>query len=535
MLASVGLAAELAERAKAKGPITVGLAGAGQMGTDIVVQVGQMPGMRIGAISEIRMQNAIDAAVMAGRARGDVVEASSAQDIDRAIEGNRVAVTGDYKALCAAGHIDVIIDATGNPNIGTLVALEAMKHGKHVVMLNVEADITIGRFLREEADKAGVVFTGAAGDEPACTLELISFAQSCGFEIVAAGKGKNNALKFDAMPEDYEAEAARRNMSPRMLVEFVDGSKTMIEMTAIANATGLVPDVPGMHGPSATREELAQVLCTKADGGILSKPGVVDYSIGKGVAPGVFCIVKPRHDAGDRADDRPQGRPRPVFFAAAALSPDEPGSAAVGGARGGAPARRHGAARPSGGRMRDGGQARSRPRADARGDRPARLPRLRHDLGGRPHRRRDAARARREGQGGEADQGGREADLRELRAGRLDGGDADPQAPRPGRQPVRDDEWRSARDHAGAVGSGRPPSPLAGEGGRAAGARRMRGRGTLRIEHDRRHPASAGRDPVTASPLAEAPSPARGEGRARAATGFRDGDWSPGGTLNFWS
>ncbi len=138
-----------------------------------------------------------------------------------------------------------------------------MKHGKHVVMLNVEADITIGRFLREEADKAGVVFTGAAGDEPACTLELISFAQSCGFEIVAAGKGKNNPLKFDAMPEDYEAEAKARNMSPRMLVEFVDGSKTMIEMTAIANATGLVPDVPGMHGPSATREELAQVLCTE--------------------------------------------------------------------------------------------------------------------------------------------------------------------------------------------------------------------------------------------------------------------------------
>ena len=296
MIGSVGLAAELAERAKDKGPITVGLAGAGQMGTDIVVQIGLMPGMRLGAISEIRLQNAVDAAVMSGRERGDVVDARSAADIDRAIEQNRVAVTDDYKALCAAGHIDVIIDATGNPNVGTLVALEAMKQGKHVVMLNVEADITIGRFLRDEADKAGVVFTGAAGDEPACTLELISFAQSCGFEIVAAGKGKNNPLKFDAMPEDYEAEAKARNMSPRMLVEFVDGSKTMIEMTAIANATGLVPDVPGMHGPSATREQLAQVLCTVEDGGILSKAGVVDYSIGKGVAPGVFCIVKPRHE-----------------------------------------------------------------------------------------------------------------------------------------------------------------------------------------------------------------------------------------------
>lgn len=296
MIGHVGLAAELAARAEKHGPITIGLAGAGQMGTDIVVQVGLMPGVRIGAISEIRMQNAVDAAVMSGRERGDVVDARSASDIDRAIEMNKIAVTDDYKALCSSGHIDVVIDATGNPNVGTLVALEAMKHGKHVVMLNVEADITIGRFLRDEADKAGVVFTGAAGDEPACTLELISFAQSCGFDIVAAGKGKNNPLKFDAMPEDYEAEAKARNMSPRMLVEFVDGSKTMIEMVAIANATGLVPDVPGMHGPAASREQLAQVLCTKEDGGILSKAGVVDYSIGKGVAPGVFCIVKPRHD-----------------------------------------------------------------------------------------------------------------------------------------------------------------------------------------------------------------------------------------------
>jgi predicted homoserine dehydrogenase-like protein len=296
MIGMQGLAAELTAHAERHRPVTVGLAGAGQMGTDIVVQVGLMPGMRIGAISEIRMQNAVDAVVMAGRERGDVVEASSANDIDGAIEAGKIAVTADYKALCAAGNIDVIIDATGNPNVGTLVALEAMRNGKHIVMLNVEADITIGRFLKEEAQKAGVVFTGAAGDEPACTLELIAFAQSCGFEIVAAGKGKNNALQFDAMPEQFEEQARARNMSSRMLVEFVDGSKTAIEMTAIANATGLKPDVPGMHGPAATREDLAKVLCTKQDGGILNKTGVVDYSIGKGVAPGVFCIVKPRHD-----------------------------------------------------------------------------------------------------------------------------------------------------------------------------------------------------------------------------------------------
>ena len=293
--AEIGLAAALRARADKHGPVTIGLAGAGQMGTDIVVEASLMPGIRIGAICEVRGSVAREAAVMAGYGVDRIVSASRAEDIDRTIERNHIAITDDYQALCGSGLIDVVIDATGNPNVGALIALEAMRNGKHVVMLNVEADIAVGRFLLAEARRAGVVYTGAAGDEPACTLELVGFAQSVGFEIVAAGKGKNNPLRFDAVPADYEEEAHRRNMNPRMLVEFVDGTKTMVEMVAVANATGLLPDVPGMHGPAAARDDLAQVLCTEADGGILSRSGVVDYSIGKGVAPGVFCIVKPRH------------------------------------------------------------------------------------------------------------------------------------------------------------------------------------------------------------------------------------------------
>jgi predicted homoserine dehydrogenase-like protein len=288
-------AAELAARAKDKGPIIVGLAGAGQMGTDIVVQVGLMPGMRIGAVAEHRTNRAIDAALMAGWAKGDIVETNTANGIDAAIESGKIAVTQDLEALAAAGRIDVVIDATGNPNIGANFALAAMRHKKHVVMLNVEADITIGRMLKAEASRQGVVYTGAAGDEPAATMELIGFVQSLGMTIVAAGKGKNNPLKFDATPDQYEEEARARQMNARMLVEFVDGSKTMIEMVAVANATGLVPDKPGMHGPAATREELAHVLCPVSHGGVLSRKGVVDYSIGKGVAPGVFVIVEGRH------------------------------------------------------------------------------------------------------------------------------------------------------------------------------------------------------------------------------------------------
>lgn len=294
-LARIGFAADLASYAEKHGSITVGVAGIGQMGTDLVVSLARIAGMRIGAVFENRPGQVVEAVLMAGHEAGHAVSASQPNAIDAAIEQGKIAITDDYLSLCRAGRIDVIIDATGNPNVGAIIALEAMRNGKPIVMLNVEADITIGRYLKEEARKAGTVYTGAAGDEPFCTLELIAFAQSIGLEVIAAGKGKNNALKFDATPEEFTEEALARNMNPRVLVEFVDGSKTMVEMTAIANASGLVPDVPGMHGPEATLDTLADVLCTKEDGGLLSKAGCVDYTIGKGVAPGVFCIVKPPH------------------------------------------------------------------------------------------------------------------------------------------------------------------------------------------------------------------------------------------------
>lgn len=286
---------ELRDRASAGRPVTVGLVGAGQMGIDLLIQLRRMPGIRLGGVAVRNVPNAIATVAWCGYDAERIVEAHSSSAIDAAIEKGQFPVTSDIKALAGAGHVNVMIDATGNPNTGATVALTSIEQGKHVVMLNVEADITIGRYLVDAARSAGVIYTGAAGDEPAATIELIGFAQSIGLEIVCAGKGKNNALDFNAVPQDFENEARDRNMNARVLVEFVDGSKTMVEMVAIANCTGLVPDVPGMHGPSAERDELANVLIPKDDGGILSKSGCVDYSIGKGVAPGVFCIVKADH------------------------------------------------------------------------------------------------------------------------------------------------------------------------------------------------------------------------------------------------
>jgi predicted homoserine dehydrogenase-like protein len=147
-------------------------------------------------------------------------------------------------------------------------------------------------------------------------MELIEFASGLGLRIVAAGKGKNNPLNHDAVPDDYREEATRRNMNPRMLVEFVDGSKTMVEMCAIANATGLVPDIPGMHGPKTDRDDMVKVLIPREAGGILNKKGVVDYTVGKGVAPGVFVIVEAEHPRIiERMDDLHIGKgPYYAFF-----------------------------------------------------------------------------------------------------------------------------------------------------------------------------------------------------------------------------
>jgi predicted homoserine dehydrogenase-like protein len=294
-VAPIGLARELKERQASGKPIRIGLIGSGEMGTDIVTRVAHMDGIEVGAIAELKLPNALKAVEIAYQEKGHAKEVSTASAMTEAMEGGKIAVTDDAELVIGNDLIDVVIDATGVPAVGAEIGLRAMEHGKHLVMMNVEADVTIGAYLKAEAERLGVTYSLGAGDEPSACMELIEFVSAMGHPIVAAGKGKNNPLNVDATPPDYEEEAHRRNMNVRMLVEFVDGSKTMVEMAAIANATGLVPDRPGMHGPSATLGELSKTLIPQKDGGVLSKVGVVDYSIGKGVAPGVFVIADMSH------------------------------------------------------------------------------------------------------------------------------------------------------------------------------------------------------------------------------------------------
>ncbi|MCD7061356.1 NAD(P)H-dependent oxidoreductase [Pelagibacterium xiamenense] len=295
-ISKTGIARDLEARAETGKPIRLGIIGSGEMGTDLVTQVMLMNGIEIAAIATRRPQTALAAMDIAyGEGAGMGREVDSRTAMSAAIDMGKIAVTSDTALMVTAPEVDVIIDATGKPGVGADFDLLGMEHGKHLVMMNVEADVTIGPYLKKEADRLGVVYSVGAGDEPSSCMELIEFVSALGLEIVSAGKGKNNPLNYDAVPDDYREEAERRNMNPRMLVEFVDGSKTMVEMTAIANATGLVPDIPGMHGPKADRDSLAKVLIPRADGGVLEKSGVVDYTVGKGVAPGVFVIAKAHH------------------------------------------------------------------------------------------------------------------------------------------------------------------------------------------------------------------------------------------------
>ncbi|WP_019220135.1 NAD(P)H-dependent oxidoreductase [Bartonella florencae] len=290
-----GLARDLKQRAEHHPPIRIGLIGCGEMGTDLLSSVAHMNGITIAAVATRTPTRVFDAATLAYGEDGHVWEVENAHALTQAIEKGFIAATDDIDLVLRHEQIDIIVDATGYPEAGAEIGIKALENNKHLVMMNVEADVTIGTYLKHEAEKRGLIYTLGAGDEPTSCMELIEFVSALGHKIVAAGKGKNNPLLFDATPDAYEEEALRRNMNVRMLVEFIDGSKTMVEMAAIANATGLLPDCPGMHGPQAPLQDLNKVLIPEQDGGLLKHYGAVDYSTGQGVSPGVFVIAEIAH------------------------------------------------------------------------------------------------------------------------------------------------------------------------------------------------------------------------------------------------
>lgn len=284
----MGLYEQLIERERSGNPVAIGLVGAGQMGSGLVSQVALMRGMRVMAIADLALDRARHAFTAAGVADDQIVEVSAPDIADEVLRSGRRIITRQAQLLPHLAGLEAIVEATGVPDIGAQIAWATILGRKHIVLLNVEADVTVGPLLKRMADAAGVVYTGAAGDEPAATLELWNFARTLGLEVICAGKGKNNPLDRSATPETVAARAHEVGASPKMLCSFVDGTKTMVEMAALANATGLTIEKRGLHGPEASVADLPRIFSLRSQGGILEQTGVVDYAIG--VAPGVFVV-----------------------------------------------------------------------------------------------------------------------------------------------------------------------------------------------------------------------------------------------------
>ncbi|MEK4304434.1 NAD(P)H-dependent oxidoreductase [Oceanobacillus sp. FSL K6-0251] len=269
--------------------IKVGLVGAGQMGRGMISQIEGMKGMRVVITSDLAVENVTNAYKHAGIDAASIQETNDKEAASKAVQEDKVVATKDMKLVTSLPEVDVVVDATGIPNVGAEIAWDSILNNKHIIMLNVEADVTVGPLLKKMADSAGVVYTGSAGDEPGAIMELYDFADAMGFEIVALGKGKNNPLNLEANPTTAEAEAKEKGSSPKMLASFQDGTKTMVEMNAVANATGFSPDKPGMHGFEASVQELPKVFLEKDKGGEVNGKRIVEFI--NGIAPGVFAII----------------------------------------------------------------------------------------------------------------------------------------------------------------------------------------------------------------------------------------------------
>jgi predicted homoserine dehydrogenase-like protein len=276
----MNLHAMLLEREAAGRPVTVGLIGAGKFGTMFLAQARVTRGIHVVAVADLDVARALRQLGTAGW-DGQAISAPSLGD---AFKAGSTHVTPDAHALIAFPDVEVIVEATGVPGAGIRHALNAIAHGKHVVMVNVEADALAGPLLARKAKRAGVVYSLAWGDQPALICEHVDWARACGFTVVAAGKGTRYEPHYHRSTPDtvwdildkYLSIADRNSINPKMFNSFVDGTKSGIEMTTVCNATGLVPQSGGLGFPPATRFELADVCKPKSAGGTLEKPGVTE-------------------------------------------------------------------------------------------------------------------------------------------------------------------------------------------------------------------------------------------------------------------
>ena len=259
---------KLIARAEAQTPVQVCLIGAGKFGSMFLAQVPTTAGLVVSRILDLNPEAARTACRVVGWSDEQIA----------------ATVFTDDPAAIGADDVDVVVEATGNPHAGVRHARAAIAAGKHVVMVNVEADVLAGAALAAEARAAGVVYSMAYGDQPALTAEIVDWARSCGFEVVCAGKGTKYLPHYhQSTPEtvwEYMGfdpdQAVRDGMNPKMFNSFTDGTKSALEMAAIANACDLTPPSDGLLFPPCGVDDLAAILKPATEGGMLERQGTVE-------------------------------------------------------------------------------------------------------------------------------------------------------------------------------------------------------------------------------------------------------------------
>lgn len=289
---------QLLQRASNQNPIKVGLIGAGKFGSMFLSQVPSTKGLIVSTIADLNPGGAIDACRSVGWTE-DLIASTH--------------FTDDAEQLLNSAEVDVVVEATGNPIVGLKHGRLAIENGIHIVMVNVEADVLAGAVLAEEARKASVVFSMAYGDQPALTCELVEWARSSGFSVVAAGKGTKYLPSYhystpDTVWEHYGLSAQQADeagMNSQMFNSFLDGTKSALEMAAISNATGLTAPSNGLQFPPAGMDDLAHVLRPQSNGGVLESAGQVEVvsslerdgrPVHKDLRWGVYVVVEAPND-----------------------------------------------------------------------------------------------------------------------------------------------------------------------------------------------------------------------------------------------
>lgn len=271
---------ELAARAESGRPLRVGVIGAGKFATMFFSQARRLPGLHLLGVVDLDR----DKAVQAFQRAEWPAEQFAAGGVQEALRKGSTWLSEDSEALLSAEGMEVIVEATGDPVAGIAHALRAIEHGRHLVMVNVEADVVAGPLLARRARQAGVVYSLAYGDQPALICELVDWARCSGFEVVCAGKGTKYLPRYHASTPDTvwehygfnQAKVAGGELNPRMFNSFLDGTKSAIEMAAVANATGLQPQPEGLNFPACGRDGLAEVCRPRSSGGSLSHAGTVE-------------------------------------------------------------------------------------------------------------------------------------------------------------------------------------------------------------------------------------------------------------------